>query len=135
MLKIGIAGFMCDFGEYLPLDSVLNTSTPIAYHNQYPEAWARTARNATDAYLVSESPCASLYQLIIAMLQNATQFQSIFFTRAAFTRSAGATTLMWAGDQLTTWDKFDGLETVRGSRRQAISTERARFCWRGSTGD
>lgn len=37
----------------------------------------------------------------------------MFFTRSGFTGSSKQSTLFWDGDQLVTWDNFDGLQTVR----------------------
>jgi alpha-glucosidase len=35
------AGWMHDFGEYLPFDAVLSDgSDPIEYHSKYAEVWA-----------------------------------------------------------------------------------------------
>lgn len=42
-------GWMHDFGEYLPLDSVLfDGSDPVEYHNRYPGDWAKVVREALD---------------------------------------------------------------------------------------
>lgn len=40
-------------------------------------------------------------------------FQVTFFSRSGFIRSPGRSTLFWLGDQLVTWDGFDGLASVR----------------------
>ena len=38
--------------------------------------------------------------------------KSLFFMRAGYTTSPRYTTLRWAGDQLTTWDRHDGIGSV-----------------------
>ncbi len=50
---------MCDFGEYLPFDSKLfSGEDPAAYHNRYPEEWARLVREALQVRCLSA--CASV---------------------------------------------------------------------------
>ena len=46
MLDRHQAGWMADFGEYLPFDSVLANGDAPAQHNQYPEQWAHVNRMA-----------------------------------------------------------------------------------------
>ena len=42
MLDIGIAGWMADFGEYLPTDaSLADGSDAMAAHNRWPVLWAQ----------------------------------------------------------------------------------------------
>jgi alpha-glucosidase len=84
---------MADFGESLPYDAVLASGMPAGqYHNIYPESWA------------------SLNRALVDSLPGGDQY--VFFTRSAFTGSPAMTTLMWEGDQLTTWDAQDGIESA-----------------------
>ncbi len=93
IVGIGASGWMADFGEALPYDAQLaNGQTGADFHNAYPVAWAQLNRELIDA------------------LPDGDQY--VFFTRAAFTRSPAYTTLMWEGDQLTTWDANDGLRSA-----------------------
>ena len=38
--------------------------------------------------------------------------EMVFFARAGFTRSPGLATLFWLGDQLMSWDAYDGIKTA-----------------------
>lgn len=76
---------MADFGEYLPFDSILKSnSIPAAsYHNEFPFLWSETTT-------LSDS-------------------EALFFHRSTSMKSPGATRLHWMGDQMTTFDAYDGL--------------------------
>lgn len=91
---VGAAGWMADFGEALPYDAYLynGSVTGGAYHNAYPEAWARLNRELIDSLPEGD--------------------QYVFFTRSAFTQSPASTTLMWTGDQLVSWDARDGIKSA-----------------------
>jgi alpha-glucosidase len=92
MIGAGLSGWMADFGEALPLDTVLHSAeSPTAAHNRYPEHWATLNREA-----IIEAGMAD---------------EALFFMRAAYTRSPGASTLFWAGDQTSNWDNYDGIKT------------------------
>jgi alpha-glucosidase len=84
------AGWMHDFGEYLPFDAVLfDGSDPIEYHNKYPEDWAAVVKEALDE------------------VEGGTDI--VYFMRAGSGTSSKNTRLYWMGDQMTTLDRFDGL--------------------------
>jgi sulfoquinovosidase len=87
------SGWMTDFGEALPFDSVLyGSANPKEWHNRYPEEWAQVNREA---------------------IQEAGREDDIvFFDRSGFTQSPGHATLFWLGDQLQTWDEYDGIKTA-----------------------
>tara|TARA_Y100001937_G_C7136710_1_gene340328 strand:+ start:17730 stop:19994 length:2265 start_codon:yes stop_codon:yes gene_type:complete len=92
LIAVGSAGWMADFGEALPFDAVLYSGeSPATYHNRYPEVWARINREA---------------------IQEAGREDIVFFTRSGFTRSPEFSTLFWLGDQLVSWDKYDGIKTA-----------------------
>lgn len=81
---------MHDFGEYMPFDSVLASGVdPIAYHNQYAADWAAVTKEA-----LSEIPEGD---------------EIVYFMRSATGLSPKDTRLFWMGDQLISYDKFDGL--------------------------
>lgn len=51
MLRLGISGYMADFGEYLPVDSSLkffNGESGLELHNQWPVLWAKLNRDAVE---------------------------------------------------------------------------------------
>lgn len=90
--KAGASGWMADFGEASPFDAALHGGVdPMAWHNAYPVAWAETNRAAIEAAGKGED--------------------IVFFNRSGFTRSPGAATLFWLGDQLQSWDEFDGIKS------------------------
>lgn len=93
MMGIGLSGWMCDFGEYLPTDAVLYSGERAEnYHNKYPADWARVNREAVE--------------------EAGRLGEVIFFTRAGYTGTSRYSTSMWAGDQLVNWSLDDGLASV-----------------------
>lgn len=84
------SGWMADFAEALPFDAVLASGeTAQSYHNDYPVQWAKLNREA---------------------IEEAGRLGDVmFFNRSGHTRTPSYSTLLWQGDQLTTWDKYDGL--------------------------
>jgi alpha-glucosidase len=91
MIDVGLSGWMADFGEWLPYDAVLYDKTKDAktYHNVYPVDWARINREA-----IAEAK---------------KEGQIVFFTRAGYSYSNKYSTAFWAGDQMVTFGKDDGL--------------------------
>ncbi|HRH00249.1 MAG TPA: glycoside hydrolase family 31 protein, partial [Polyangiaceae bacterium] len=88
--KARCSGWMADFAEALPFDAKVASGVPGAtHHNQYPVEWARLNRE-----VVEESGLLG---------------KVLVWNRSGFTRTPGASLLVWEGDQLTTWDKYDGL--------------------------
>ena len=89
----GASGWMADFGEALPFDALLyKGADPAMWHNRYPEVWAQVNREAIEEAGRGDD--------------------IVFFNRSGFTRSPGEATLFWLGDQLQTWDDYDGLKSV-----------------------
>ena len=90
--KYSTYGWMSDFAEYIPFDSILHSGDPIKVHNKFPEMWAQTNRIAV----------------------NAAGFDgmSAFFSRSSALRSPLYSQLFWMGDQLTTFDAYDGLHSA-----------------------
>jgi len=92
IISAGASGWMADFGEALPYDSVLSSGEKASgYHNRYPEEWAQINREA-----IEESGHAA---------------DIVFFSRSGYTRSPGKSTLFWLGDQLVSWDEYDGIKS------------------------
>jgi alpha-glucosidase len=84
-----ISGYMADFGEFLPpgSHSILGKSTS-SDHNRYAEEWSR----------LQEKVLESVGQ------------DKLIFHRSGFTKSPSCTKLFWTGDQLVSWDEYDGLK-------------------------
>lgn len=77
-------GWMADFGESLPFDAVLHDGDPRELHNRWPLLWEQ----------------------LNASVRGADEF---VFHRSAWRGSRAA---HWAGDQLTSWDAYDGMASA-----------------------
>jgi alpha-glucosidase len=88
--RAGCSGWMADFAEALPFDAVLYSGeSATSFHNQYPVEWIRLHREAVE--------------------EHGTLGKTLIFNRSGHTRSPKHAMLLWEGDQLTTWDEYDGL--------------------------
>lgn len=85
---------MCDFSEYTPMDSKFHNfdGPPETYHNRYPYEWAKLNKEALEEAGVAD--------------------ETIYFMRAGSTFSPSVTSLYWMGDQLTTYDAYDGMQSA-----------------------
>lgn len=94
LMQTGISGWMADFGESLPMDAKLFDSSldSFQFHNQYPVEWAKIQNE-----VISETH-----------LEN----EVLTFVRSGYSQSPGYAQLFWLGDQLTSWDHFDGMKTA-----------------------
>ena len=93
MLDIGIAGWMADFGEYLPTDVRLaDGSDPMEAHNRWPVLWAQVNAQALDS--------------------RGKTGEALFFMRAGFSGVQTSCPLLWAGDQSVDFTRHDGIGTV-----------------------
>ena len=93
MLDLGIAGWMADFGEYLPTDVRLaDGSDPMEAHNRWPVLWAEVNAQA----LASRGKTGD----------------AVFFMRAGFSGVQAHCPLLWAGDQSVDFTRHDGIGTV-----------------------
>jgi alpha-glucosidase len=91
--KAGASGWMNDFGEALPFDAKLHGgANPAVWHNRYPEEWQRVNREAID--------------------DSGHGDDMLFFSRSGYTQSPGIATMFWLGDQLMSWDAYDGIKTA-----------------------
>jgi alpha-glucosidase len=89
---MGQKGWMCDFGEWLPFDTVIDDGPAPAYHNLYPTNWQRINRQVLEeAYPDGDW---------------------VMLTRSGFTGNHQVAQIVWAGDQEATWSPEDGLPTV-----------------------
>ena len=49
VLSTNVSGWMCDFGESVPLDAVLfGGEDPVKYHTVYSEVWSQLNKDAVD---------------------------------------------------------------------------------------
>lgn len=105
LIASGAKGWMADFGEALPADAQLfSGEDAFVAHNRYPEDWAQINREAIEA------------------LGDSLADQYVFFSRSGYMRSPRYTTLFWLGDQLVSWDQYDGIKTaVTGMLSSGIS--------------
>lgn len=93
LLGLDLGGWMADFGEYLPTDTVLHDGTPaMLAHNPWPAMWARVCHEA-----VAEAGKTD---------------DVVFFMRAGAPGSQAWCPNMWAGDQNVDWSADDGLPSV-----------------------
>jgi alpha-glucosidase len=93
MLDFGLAGWMADFGEYLPHDVRLASGLPgLLAHNAWPTLWAEV--NAK------------------AVASRGKTGEALFFMRAGYTGVQAHCPLLWAGDQSVDFSRHDGLQTV-----------------------
>lgn len=98
---VGASGWMADFGEALPYDAVLWSGEPApAVHNRYPELWAEVNREAVEELEAEDDGTGDAGDAYV------------FFMRSGFTRSPGCATLFWEGDQLVSWDRYDGIKSA-----------------------
>jgi alpha-glucosidase len=93
MLDLGIAGWMADFGEYLPTDLRLHDgSDPMLAHNRWPVLWAEVNAQAIAGRGKAD--------------------EAMFFMRAGFSGVQRHCPLLWAGDQSVDFTRHDGIGTV-----------------------
>lgn len=86
----GLSGWMADFGEWLPTDAVLySKESAELYHNVYPAEWARLNRES--------------------LIEAGKEGEVVFFSRAGYSYSNRYSTLFWAGDQMVSWGRHDGI--------------------------
>ncbi len=91
--EAGLSGWMCDFGEYLPICAQLaSQENPELVHNKYPVLWDRVNLEA-----ITEMGKAD---------------EIVFFTRSGYSHSSKYTPMVWAGDQNVNWGYHDGLASV-----------------------
>lgn len=92
LIGIGLKGWMADFGEGLPFDAKIAMGKASEVHNRYPELWAEANQQAIEELGQSD--------------------EIIPFYRSASTRSPAKASLFWLGDQMTTWDEYDGMKSA-----------------------
>jgi len=112
MAENGFRGWMADFGEGLPFEGSIANGDIADYHNEYVVDWAQLNREIRDLDEVTTGG-----KTVEVDLDDA-----VFFTRSGFTQTPRHSTLCWTGDQYTSWDGRDGIDTaVRGLLTASIS--------------
>ncbi|MBI9009021.1 MAG: alpha-glucosidase [Tenericutes bacterium] len=91
-LKLGIMGWMADFGEYLPFECDLANGTGEQMHNTWPDLWIQLNREVLEE---------------TNMLGKA-----IFFNRAGYKDNVKYSTLIWNGDQHVDFSDDFGMGSV-----------------------
>ncbi len=92
MIKLGLGGWMADFGEYLPTDSLVYGGDPKLLHNRWPTLWAKVCHDAV-------AECGK-------------EDEIFFFNRAAYGHTLKYTNSMWNGDQHVDFSDEYGLGSV-----------------------
>ena len=101
LLGVGATGFMADFAEYTPFDSVLDTGKPLKQHNRWPQLWAKTVREACKRGGVPDC---------------------VAFFRSSYLGTPKNAPLMWAGDQMVNYAIEDGMRNaVQGMLSGGVS--------------
>lgn len=111
MLEDGVSGWMCDFGEGLPVSAAVHEGDATYLKNEYPLLWAKLNAEAVEEFFrrCKTGGYADLHWSCRA-------FEGpddiVFFMRSASPTSPKYTPLYWLGDQLADFDMHDGLKSV-----------------------
>jgi len=92
MIEFGLDGWMADFGEYLPTDSIVYGGRAETLHNKWPTFWAKCCYDA---------------------IHELHKEKDIFiFNRAAFGHTVQYTNSIWNGDNHVDWSDEYGIGSV-----------------------
>jgi alpha-glucosidase len=91
-IALGADGWMADFAEWLPTDSVLYGGSGRVLHNRYPVLWQELSREAIDSPSDGEP--------------------RMFFARSGWFGTPAVADCIWAGDQRTDMQRDDGMPTL-----------------------
>ncbi|MCU0296837.1 MAG: alpha-glucosidase, partial [Candidatus Nanopelagicales bacterium] len=91
LLGVGATGFMADFAEYTPFDSVLAKGKASKQHNRWPQLWAQTVREGCRRGGVPDC---------------------VAFFRSSYLGTPKNAPLMWAGDQMVNYAEEDGMASA-----------------------
>ncbi|MCR4562334.1 MAG: alpha-glucosidase [Bacilli bacterium] len=92
MIEFGLDGWMADFGEYLPTDSIVYGGEADKLHNKWPTFWAKCC-----------------YEAIHEMKKENDIF---IFSRAAYDHTVKYTNSIWNGDNHVDWSDEYGIASV-----------------------
>jgi len=95
----GSAGWMADFGEYVPFQARLEGGRGNVMHNVFPDYWASLQKEAIE-------------EAGRGMEGGKAGREVVAFVRSGYLKTPGVAQLYWVGDQLVTWDGHDGIKTV-----------------------
>lgn len=110
MAETGIKGWMADFGEGLPLDACLfSGEDPISAHNRYPSLWAELNREFVEEWKAKQQDDLRKVETVKEGLD---EEKLVFFMRAGFWETPRWATLFWEGDQMTSWQRNDGIKSA-----------------------
>ncbi len=103
VIAAGAMGWMADFGEAVPFDVIADrVEGGAAFHNAYADLWAEFNREVIE--------------------ENGLGREAIIFHRSGHAFAHAHAPLFWLGDQLPTWDRYDGLKsTVTGLMTSGVS--------------
>jgi alpha-glucosidase len=90
IIKTGFDGWMCDFGEWFPLEGYSKRNTLQFTHNLFPQEWFLLNRSATVD----------------------SQKEFFIFNRSWYNKSNFYPPNMWLGDQMGNFGKNDGLASA-----------------------
>ncbi len=91
-IKLGVNGWMADYGEWLPYDSMSSKGPGSYYHNLYPLLWHSLNRDVMDKYTERKN--------------------FVYFTRSGYIGDQALTPVYWPGDQSTDFSIDDGFPTA-----------------------
>lgn len=113
MIAVGLAGWMADYGEYLPPDARLHSGQDATrVHNQYPVLWAQVNYEACREAGKLDPGAGAGAEMGAGAEAEAGADTVVFFTRAGHLGTSRYSPLVWAGDQMANWSRHHGLPTV-----------------------
>ena len=106
MIQTGICGWMCDFGESIPLTAA-QKSGAIGHklHSLYPTLWGQVNADAIQK-------AANTLKNDRWTDKSCSPDDIVYFMRSGNIHTPKSTRMFWLGDQMVTWDAYDGLATV-----------------------
>jgi len=93
-IALGADGWMGDYGEWLPTDSVLAAGRGLDFHDEYPLLWQKAQRLALDETTGADG------------------VERLSFVRSGWLGTAQLADVFWAGDQRTDFEPDDGMPTI-----------------------
>ncbi|MBO6280115.1 MAG: alpha-glucosidase [Bacilli bacterium] len=92
MIEFGLDGWMADFGEYLPTDSIVYGGEADKLHNKWPTFWAKCCYDAIH--------------------ESGKENDIFIFSRAAFGHTVQYSNSIWNGDNHVDWSDEYGIGSV-----------------------